>query len=103
MAASEPYRHKRALAEKYGARVFDPNQFSRPTHGRKTHADHIKEEFGEADAVFEMVGSNQTILDAIDLVRPGFRVLVFGAQKMQLYPMRSVARRGSSWSIPRRW
>jgi hypothetical protein len=51
VAASEPFRHKRALAAKYGARVFDPAEFSRSTHGRKTYCDHIKEEFGEAEAV----------------------------------------------------
>ena len=100
VAASEPYRHKRALAEKYGARVFDPNQFRRSTHGRKTYADHIKEEFGEADAVFEMVGSNETILDAIDLVRPGFRVLVFGAQKMQLIPYEKCRKKGVELVYP---
>jgi threonine dehydrogenase-like Zn-dependent dehydrogenase len=100
VAASEPYPHKRALAAKYGAMVFDPRQFARSTHGRKTYADHIKEEFGEADAVFEMVGSNQTLLDAIDLVRPGYRVLVFGAQKIQVIPYEKCRRKGVELVYP---
>jgi threonine dehydrogenase-like Zn-dependent dehydrogenase len=93
VAASEPYPHKRALAEKWGAQVFDPGELSRSTHGKKTYADQIKEEFGEADAVFEMVGSHETLLDAIDLVRPGFRVLIFGAQTVQLIPYETLPRR----------
>jgi threonine dehydrogenase-like Zn-dependent dehydrogenase len=100
VGASEPYPHKRALAAKYGARVFDPHAFSRSTHGSKTYADHIKEEFGEADAVFEMVGGNETLLDAIDLVRPGFRVLVFGAQKMQLIPYQKCRKKGVELVYP---
>jgi L-iditol 2-dehydrogenase len=100
VGASEPYRHKRELAAKCGAQVFDPAEFSRSTHGRKTYADHIAEEFGEADAVFEMVGSNETLLDAIDLVRPGYRVLVFGAQKMQLIPYEKCRKKGVELVYP---
>jgi threonine dehydrogenase-like Zn-dependent dehydrogenase len=100
VAASEPYSHKRALAERWGARAFDPCEFSRSTHGKKTYADHIKEDFGEADAVFEMVGSNETLLDAIDLVRPGFRVLIFGAQKMQMIPYETCRKKGVELVYP---
>ena len=83
VAASEPYDHKRDLAEKWGAKVFNPNDFSRVTHGKETVADEIKKSFGEAHAVFEMVGFNETLLNALDLVKSGFRIMVFGAQKMQ--------------------
>ena len=100
VAASEPYPHKRALAAKWGAQVFDPGEFSRSTHGKKTYADHIKEDFGEPDAVFEMVGNNETLLDAIDLVRPGFRVLIFGAQKMQLIPYEKCRKKGVELVYP---
>ena len=100
VGASEPYSHKRELAASYGATVFDPAEFSRSTHGRKTYAEHIKEEFGEADAVFEMVGRNETLLDAIDLVRSGFRVIVFGAQKMQLIPYANCRKKGVELVYP---
>jgi threonine dehydrogenase-like Zn-dependent dehydrogenase len=100
VAASEPYAHKRELAERYGARVFDPYEFNRSTHGRKTYADHIREEFGEADAVFEMVGNNETLLNAIDMVRPGFRVLIFGAQKIQMIPYERCRKKGVELVYP---
>jgi threonine dehydrogenase-like Zn-dependent dehydrogenase len=100
VAASEPYEHKRLLAESYGVKTFNPREFSRSTHGKKTYADHIKEEFGEADAVFEMVGYNETLLDAIDLVRPGFRVLIFGAQKMQTIPYETCRKKGVELIYP---
>jgi threonine dehydrogenase-like Zn-dependent dehydrogenase len=100
VAASEPYEHKRALAAKYGATVFNPNEFNRSTHGRKTYTDHIKEEFGEADAVFEMVGHNETLLDAVDLVRAGFRVLIFGAQKIQMIPYENCRKKGVELVYP---
>jgi threonine dehydrogenase-like Zn-dependent dehydrogenase len=47
-----------------------------------------------------MVGGNETILDAIDLVRPGFRVLVFGAQKMQLIPYEKCRKKGVELVYP---
>ena len=100
VAASEPYGHKRELAAAYGAKTFNPNEFSRATRGKKTYADHITEEFGEADAVFEMVGRNETLLDAIDLVRPGFRVLVFGAQKIQMIPYENCRKKGVELVYP---
>jgi len=100
VAASEPYRHKCDLAMNYGASVFNPNEFSRSTHGRKTYAEHIKEEFGEADAVFEMVGYNETLLDAIDMVRPGFRVLIFGAQEIQMIPYEKCRKKGVELVYP---
>ncbi|RJP63954.1 MAG: hypothetical protein C4532_20200 [Candidatus Abyssobacteria bacterium SURF_17] len=100
VAASEPYEHKRELAAKLGAHTFNPHEFRRATHGRRTYTDHIKDEFGEADAVFEMVGSNETLLDAIDLVRPGFRVLVFGAQKMQMVPYENCRKKGVELVYP---
>jgi threonine dehydrogenase-like Zn-dependent dehydrogenase len=86
VACSEPFHHKRDLAKKWGAKIYNPYDFSRPINGNETVYDQIKKEFGEADAVFEMVGKNETLLEAIDLVRSGFRVIVFGAQKMQYIP-----------------
>lgn len=100
VAASELYGHKRELAERYGAVTFNPNEFRRPTHGKKTYVDHIKEEFGAADVVFEMVGKNEVLLDAIDLVRPGFRVLVFGAQRMQMIPYEICRKKGVELVYP---
>ena len=94
VAASEPYEHKRALAESYGATTFNPAAYKRSIHGKRTYVDQIKEEFGEADVVFEMVGRNEILVDAIDLVRPGFRVLVFGAQRTQIIPYEKCRRRG---------
>ena len=86
VATSEPYHHKRDLAKKWGAKIFNPNEFSRQTHGNYSVADKIKKEFGEAHAVFEMVGHNDTLHDAINIVKSGYRVIVFGAQKMQNIP-----------------
>lgn len=94
VAASEIYEHKRELAETYGVKTLNPYEFDRPSHGRKTYVDHMKKEFGEADAVFEMVGRNDTLLDAISLVRAGYRVLVFGAQKTQMIPYEICRRKG---------
>jgi threonine dehydrogenase-like Zn-dependent dehydrogenase len=100
VAASEPFEHKRALAARYGATVFNPREFNRATHGKATYTDHIKEEFGEADAVFEMVGHNETLLDAVDLVRAGFRVLIFGAQKIQMIPYEKCRKKGVELVYP---
>jgi threonine dehydrogenase-like Zn-dependent dehydrogenase len=100
VAVSEPYRHKRELAKKWGAKAFDPQEFARSTHGRGTYVDQIKEAFGAAHAVFEMVGMNQTLLDAIELVQPGFRVLVFGAQKIQMIPYLNCRRSGVELVYP---
>jgi L-iditol 2-dehydrogenase len=100
VAASEPYHHKRDLAQKWGAKVYNPDDFSRPTHGNETVVNQIKKEFGEADAVFEMVGHNETLLDAIDLVKPGLRVIVFGAQKMQYIPYMNCRKKGVELIYP---
>jgi threonine dehydrogenase-like Zn-dependent dehydrogenase len=100
VAASEPYEHKRELAAGYGAEVFDPRSFARPKYGRKTYVEHILEEFGEADAVFEMVGNNETLLDAIRLVRPGYRVLIFGAQTIQSIPYETCRKKGVELVYP---
>jgi threonine dehydrogenase-like Zn-dependent dehydrogenase len=100
VVASEPYHHKRELARGWGARVFDPRDFSRPTHGRRSVVDAIREEFGEAHAVFEMVGANETLLDAIALTKSGFRVLVFGAQKMQYIPYENCRKKGIELVYP---
>jgi L-iditol 2-dehydrogenase len=100
VAASEPYHHKRDLAQKWGAKVYNPDDFSRPTHGNETVVNQIKKEFGEADAVFEMVGHNETLLDAIDLVKPGLRVIVFGAQKMQYIPYVDCRKKGVELIYP---
>jgi len=100
VATSEPFHHKRALAKKWGAKVFNPNDFSRVTHGNETVVDEIKREFGKADAVFEMVGLNNTLLDAIDLVKSGFRVMVFGAQKMQHIPYVNCRTKGVELVFP---
>jgi L-iditol 2-dehydrogenase len=86
VATCEPYNHKRNLAERWGAKTYNPNDFSRSTYGNYTVIEEIKREFGEAQAIFEMVGHNDTLIDAIRLVKPGFRVLVFGAQKMMNIP-----------------
>jgi threonine dehydrogenase-like Zn-dependent dehydrogenase len=100
VAASEPYARKRALAEKYGAKTFDPFAFKRPVHGKKTYVVQMQEEFGQADVVFEMVGENNVLLDAIELVRPGYRVLVFGAQKMQIIPYEICRKKGIELVYP---
>jgi len=100
VAAAEPFEHKRELAAKYGAKVFNPNEFNRSTHGKKTYTEFIKEEFDEADAVFEMVGYNETLLDAVDLIRPGFRVLIFGAQKIQMIPYENCRKKGVELVYP---
>jgi L-iditol 2-dehydrogenase len=94
VATSEPYAHKRNLAEEYGAATFDPTKFKRSIHGKRTYVDQIKEDFGEADVVFEMAGRNEILIDAIDLVRPGYRVLVFGAQRTQIIPYEKCRRKG---------
>lgn len=100
VVASEPFHHKRNLAEKWGAKTFNPNDFIRPTHGNYTVVDEIKKEFGEAHAVFEMVGKNETLLDAIDLVKSGYRVIVFGAQKMQYIPYVNCRKKGVELVYP---
>jgi L-iditol 2-dehydrogenase len=100
VAASEPYYHKRDLAQKWGAKVYNPNEFSRPTHGNETVVDEIAKDFGEADAVFEMVGHNETLLEAINLVKPGFRIIVFGAQNMQYIPYVNCRKKGVELVYP---
>lgn len=100
VAASEPFHHKRDLAEKWGAEVYNPKEFTRPSHGNYTVVDEIKKEFGEAHAVFEMVGLNETLLNAIDLVKSGFRVVVFGAQKMQRIPYVNCRKKGVELVYP---
>jgi L-iditol 2-dehydrogenase len=97
---SEPFHHKRDLAEEWGAKAFNPNDFSRATHGNYGVVDEIKERFGEAHAVFEMVGKNETLLDGIDLVKPGYRVIVFGAQKMQNIPYVNCRKKGVELVYP---
>ena len=100
VAISEPFHHKRALARKWGGKVFNPYDFSRVTHGNETVVDEIKRSFGEAHAVFEMVGLNNTLLDAIELVKSGFRVMVFGAQKMQHIPYVNCRTKGVELIFP---
>jgi L-iditol 2-dehydrogenase len=100
VVASEPYKHKRNLAEKWGAKTYDPYSYSRPTHGNYNVSDVIKEEFGEVHAVFEMVGKNETLLQSIDMIKSGFRVMVFGAQKMQYIPYVNCRRKGVELVYP---
>jgi len=100
VVATEPYHHKRDLAKKWGTKVYNPNDYSRSTHGNETVVDEIKKEFGEAHAVFEMVGHNDTLLNAINLVIPGYRVLVFGAQKMQYIPYVNCREKGVELIYP---
>ena len=100
VAASEPYHHKRDLAKKWGAKIYNPNEFSRPTHGNYSVADKIREEFGEAHAVFEMVGHNDTLLDAINIVKSGHRVILFGAQAMQNIPYVNCRNKGVELVYP---
>jgi len=100
VAASEPFHHKRDLAKKWGAKVYDPNIFTRPSYGKKTVVDQIKKDFGESHAVFEMVGHNNTLLDAISLVKSGHRVVVFGAQKMQYIPYVNCRKKGVELVYP---
>lgn len=100
VASSEPYHHKRDLAKKWGAKVYDPNRFTRPTHGNETVVDEIKKDFGEAHAVFEMVGHNDTLLEAISLVKSGYRVVVFGAQKQQYIPYVNCRKKGVELVYP---
>lgn len=100
VAASEPYKHKRDIAEQWGAKVFDPRQYTRSTHGNYTIADHILKVFGKSHAVFEMVGHNDTLLKAIDIVKSGHRVIVFGAQKMQYIPYVNCRKKGVELVYP---
>ena len=100
VASSEPYHHKRDLANKWGAKVYDPNRFIRATHGNETVVDEIIKEFGEAHAVFEMVGHNDTLLEAISLVKSGHRVVVFGAQKLQYIPYVNCRKKGVELVYP---
>jgi threonine dehydrogenase-like Zn-dependent dehydrogenase len=100
VVASELYDGKRQLAETYGARTFNPLEHRRPVHGKRTYVDAILEQYGPADVVFEMVGSNETLMDAIHLVRPGYRVLVFGAQDVQMIPYEICRRKGIELVYP---
>jgi L-iditol 2-dehydrogenase len=100
VATSEPYHHKRDLAKSWGAKVYNPNDFTRSSHGNYTIADEIKRDFGESQAVFEMVGHNDTLLHAISLVKSGYRVVVFGAQKMQYIPYVNCRKKGVELVYP---
>ena len=51
-------------------------------------------------AVFEMVGYNETLINAIDLVKPGHRIIVFGAQKMQNIPYVNCRKKGVELIYP---
>ncbi|MHA1745394.1 MAG: zinc-dependent alcohol dehydrogenase [Promethearchaeota archaeon] len=100
VAVSEPYAHKRNIAQQWGAKTFNPHAYTRPSHGHYNVVDGIKGEFGEAHAVFEMVGLNETLLDAINLVYPGYRVLVFGAQKLMQIPYVDCRKKGVELVYP---
>jgi len=100
VATSEPYFHKRNIAEKWGARVYNPLDFSRASHGNYSVVDEIKKDFGTAHCVFEMVGKNQTLLEAIELVKPGCRVSVFGAQKLMQIPYIACRKKGVELVYP---
>ncbi len=100
VAVSEPYAQKRDIAKNWGAKTFNPNAYNRPSHGNYSVADEIKREFGEAHAVFEMVGLNETLLDAINLVYSGYRVMVFGAQKLMQIPYVNCRQKGVELVYP---
>ena len=100
VAVSEPYAHKRNIAHEWGAKTFDPSAYARSSHGNYQVRDAIKAEFGEAHAVFEMVGKNETLLDAINLVYSGFRVMVFGAQKLMQIPYVDCRKKGVELVYP---
>ncbi|UYP43758.1 L-threonine 3-dehydrogenase [Candidatus Lokiarchaeum ossiferum] len=100
VAVSEPFAHKRQIAQEWGAKTFDPHAYSRPHHGNYHVMDAIKEEFGEAHGVFEMVGKKETLLDAINLVYSGFRVMVFGAQKLMQIPYVDCRKKGVELVYP---
>jgi L-iditol 2-dehydrogenase len=100
VATSEPYHHKRDLAKKWGAQVYNPNDFTRSSFGNYSFTDEIKKNFGEPQAVFEMVGHNETLLHAISLVKSGHRVMVFGAQKMQYIPYVNCRKKGVELVYP---
>ena len=97
---SEPYANKREIAKSWGAKTFNPNAYTRPSHGNYGVADEIKSEFGEAHAVFEMVGLNKTLLEAINLVYSGYRVMVFGAQKLMQIPYVDCRKKGVELVYP---
>jgi len=100
VAVSEPFAHKRSIAQSWGAKTFNPNDYSRSTHGNYGVADAIRDSFGEAHAVFEMVGHNETLLDAINLVYSGYRVMVFGAQKIMQIPYVDCRKKGVELVYP---
>ena len=100
VAVSEPYAHKRNIAKNWGAKTFNPSIYKRATHGNYSVVDEIKSEFGEAHAVFEMVGKNETLLDAINLVYSGYRVMVFGAQKLMQIPYADCRKKGVEMVYP---
>lgn len=100
VACSEPFHHKRDIAKDWGAKVYNPRDYTRTTHGNYSYVDEIKNEFGEADCVFEMVGYNETLLDAINLVKPGYRISVFGAQKLMQIPYVACRKKGVELVYP---
>lgn len=100
VACSEPFHHKRKIASEWGAKVYNPRDYSRATHGNYDYADEILKEFGESHCVFEMVGYNETLLDAIKLVKPGHRVSVFGAQKLMQVPYVDCRKKGVELVYP---
>jgi len=100
VAVSEPFEKKRLLAERWGAAAWNPFGYHRSVYGRKDYTEMILENFGQADAVFEMAGENNTLLEAVKLVRPGHRVLVFGAQKIQVIPYEDCRRKGAELVYP---
>lgn len=93
-------RRPKALARGWGAEVWDPFAYPRRSYGRRRYVDAIREEFGPADAVFEMAGQPSTLAEAIELVRPGFRVLVFGARTIQVIPYADCRRKGIELVYP---
>lgn len=47
-----------------------------------------------------MVGHNDTLLDAVNIVKSGYRVIVFGAQKMQNIPYVDCRKKGVELVYP---
>jgi L-iditol 2-dehydrogenase len=97
--ATDPLRHRRAAAERLGADVvLDPASLGY-TEQLRTATDGIG-----VDVAFEVAGSDDAIKAAIDVVRPGGRVVLVGipSNDRSTFPAGTARRKGLSLVLARR-
>jgi len=90
--ATEVSEKRMDFGKKYGATVYDARE--------RDYVSKILRDVGMVDGVIETAATHQTLLDAIELVRPGGRIAVFGAQNELVLPYRDLRIKGVEMRFP---